>query len=160
MIMALTEEKIKKVIVKCQNLLSHPQTTFWINKIDRADVLNCPNSSAKSSTAKIITTTTNKMIKPDLFILGTDCIKPSVKTATSFVGGTFKVNNGKSLRQKEPYLVTETDASKLSWTVLQWRVNWGKMVRKEEVSAHKFSGINSSNVCNSNIHKKTTKYSN
>ena len=63
--LALTEEKIGKVTLKFQNLLSHPQTTVLELKIiDRSDdFLNCLSSSACSSTAKVFTTTINTITK-------------------------------------------------------------------------------------------------
>ena len=49
MTLALTEEKIEKVILKCQNLFSHPQITvmlclilsLYYHCIDMSDILNC-----------------------------------------------------------------------------------------------------------------------
>ena len=58
---------------------------FGINKIDKSDVLNCPSSSASSSTTKVFTAT-NTITKPGLFTPGRDSIKQSVKTGTSLVG--------------------------------------------------------------------------
>ena len=77
--------------------LSH---CFGINKIDRSDVLNFPSSSARSSTAKVFTTTTNTITKPGLLISGRDSIKQSVKTGTYLVGGKFKIKQWKITKAK------------------------------------------------------------
>ena len=64
---------------------------FGINRIDRFDVLNCPNSSASSPTATLFTTSANIITKPGLFIPDRYSIKQSVKTVTTLVGGKLKV---------------------------------------------------------------------
>ena len=52
------------------SLLNH---CVGISKIDRSDVLNCPSSSASSSTAKAFTT--NTLVIPGLLIPGRDKFK-------------------------------------------------------------------------------------
>ena len=131
---------------------------FGINKIDKSDVLNCPSSSACSSTAKVFTTTTNTITKPSLFIPSRDNIKQSIETGTSLVGQNFKIKQWKISKTKKK-LVIQKDASKSGWGAFLG-VNWGEMVRKVGELTYKCSGINSSQVCDSNIHKKTIKYSN
>lgn len=77
---------MKKVILKYQNIFSHPQTTFGVNKIEKSDILNCLSSFACLSTAKVFTTT-NTVTKPGLFKPGRDSIKQSV-----YLGdGKFKI---------------------------------------------------------------------
>ena len=73
----------------------------------------------------------------------------------------LRLNNERSIRQKDPNLVIQTDASKSGWGVakVQRGVNWGEMVRTGELT-YKCSGSNSSQICDSNIHKRTIKYSN
>ena len=70
---------------------SHSNHCFGIKKIDSSDGLNCPGSSASSSTAKVFATTTNTITKPGLFIPDRDSIKQFVKTGTSLVSGKFKI---------------------------------------------------------------------
>ena len=79
---------------------------FGINRIDKSDLLNCPSSSACSSTARVLTTTTNTITKPSLFIS---------KQELLWWVKNLRLNNGRSLRQKEPNLVIQTDASKSGW---------------------------------------------
>ena len=71
----------------------------------------------------------------------------------------LRLNNKWSLRQKKPNFVMQTDASKSGWTVF-CSVNLEEMVRTGNEFAHKFSEINSSKFCDSNIDKSTIKYSN
>ena len=99
MTLALTEEKVKKVILKCQNLLSHPQTT----------VLE---------------------------------LRKSIGLMSSTVQAVLPAH--KQMHQNQ---VGEPFAT------------GGEMVRKGELT-YKCTGINSSKVCNSNIPKRTIKYSN
>ena len=102
MSLALTEEKIGKVTLKFQNLLSHPQATVLELKIiDRSDdFLNCLSSSACSSTAKVFTTTINTITKPNVSIPIRDSIKQSVKTVTSLVGRKLKIKQWKITNTK------------------------------------------------------------
>ena len=75
MTLALTEEKIEKVILKCQNLLSHPQTTVLeLTKLIGLMSSTLKSSSASSSSAIVFTAATNTISKPGLFILGGDSI--------------------------------------------------------------------------------------
>ena len=71
----------------------------------------------------------------------------------------LRLNNGRSLRQKEQNLVIQTDTSKLGWgNLLQQGVNYERTVRKAGEFAYICSGINSSKVCHANIQKRTMKY--
>ena len=102
MSLALTEEKIGKVTLKFQNLLSHPETTVLELKIiDRSDdFLNCLSGSARSSTAKVFSTTINTITKPNVSIPIRDSIKQSVKTVTSLVGRKLKIKQWKTTDTK------------------------------------------------------------
>ena len=92
---------MKKVILKCQNLLSCSQTTVLeLTKLIGLMFINCPSRSVSSSTAKVFTTTTNKITKPSLFIPGRDSIKQSVKTGSSLVGGKFMIKQWKITKAK------------------------------------------------------------
>ena len=134
---------------------------FGINKINRSDVLNCPRSSARSSTAKVFITTTNTITKPGLFIPGRESIKQSVKTETSLVGGKFKIKEWKITKAKGTKFSDTNKCIKITLgCLLKQGVNWGKIVRKGGELIYKCYGINSSKVCDSNIHKRTIKYSN
>ena len=73
---------------------------FGINKIERSDVLNCPSSSASSSTAKIFTIAPNAITKPGLPIPGRDSIKQSVKTGISLEDRKFKIKQWKITKAK------------------------------------------------------------
>ena len=53
----------------------------------------------------------------------------------------------------------QTDSSKSGWEPFAMGCQLGEMVRNRELK-YKYSEINSCQVCNSNIHKRTIKYSN
>ena len=72
----------------------------------------------------------------------------------------LRLNNGRSLRKKEPNLDTNRCIKITLGNLLQRGVNWEEMVKKGGELTYKCSGINSSKVCDSKIHKRTTKYSN
>ena len=134
---------------------------FGINKIDRSDVLNCQSSSASSSAAKVFATTANTLNNFNQFIPGRDSIKQSVKTGTSLVGGKFKIKQWKITKAKGTEFSDKNRCTKIGLgSLLQRGVNSGEMVRKGGKLTHKCSGINSSKVCDSNIHRGTIKNSN
>ena len=143
MALALTEEKMKKVILECQNLHSHPQTTaLELKKIDRSDVLNCPSSSASSSTAKLFTTTTNTItfFSMEIQSLNQACSYQAEIVLNSLPKQqllrwvkNLRLNNGRSLQQKEPNLVIQADASKSDWGAFSnGMLTGGKWLEKEE----------------------------
>ena len=116
---------------------------------------------ACSSTTKVFTTTTNTITKPRLFIPGRDSIKKSVKTGTSLVGGKFKIKQWKITKAKGTKFSDTNRCIEIRFgSHLERGVNWGKMVRKGGELTYKCSAINSSQVCDSNIHKRTIKYTN
>ena len=132
MTLELTEEKDEKdnseMSESPSSLSNH---CFGINKINRSDILNYPNSSASLSTAKVFKTTTNTIPKPGLFIPGRGNIKQSVKTGTSLVGGKFKIKQWKITRAKETKFSDTNRCIKIrSGSFLQRAVNFGEMVRK------------------------------
>ena len=94
MTLALTEEKMEKLILKCQNLLSHPQSQTTVLELTKLIGL------MSSTTANVFATTTNTITKPGLFIPGRDSIKQPVKTRTSLVGGKFKIEQWKITKAK------------------------------------------------------------
>ena len=103
---------------------------FGVNQIDRSDELNCPSCSACPSTAKLFTTTTTTITKPSLFIPGRDSLS---KHELFWCVENLTFNNGRSLRQKEPNSMKQTDASKSSWRAFCNGVStWGKWSEKEE----------------------------
>ena len=81
---------------------------FGINKTDRSDVLDYASSSASLPTAKLFTTT-NTITKLGLLIPGRDVLNSLSKQ--ELLWWVKKFSNGRSLRQKEPNLVIQTDAS-------------------------------------------------
>ena len=98
MSLALTKEKMEKIILKCQNLLSHPHT-----------------SSASSSTAKVFTATTNTITKSGLFIPGRDSIKQYV----------FKIKQWKITKAKGTKYSDTSRCIKIRLgSFLQQGVNW------------------------------------
>ena len=112
MTVALTEEKMEKAILKF--LLSHLQTTLLELT---TDVLNCPSSSASSSTPKVFKTTTNTITKPGLFIPGRDIIKQLVKTGTSLMG------------EKQWKI-------KMEWKMKEWKITKTKGTQFRDTNMH------------------------
>ena len=155
--LALTEEKIEKVILKCQNLLSHPQTTV----LELTKFIGLMSSTVQAVLPKVFTTKTNTITILTLFISGRDSIKQFVKTGTSLVGGKFKIKQWKITKAKGTKFSDTNRCIEIRFgSHLERGFNWGKMVRKGGELTYKCSGINSSQVCDSNIHKRTIKYSN
>ena len=88
-------------------------------------------------------------------------IKQSIKTGTFLVGGKFKIKQWKITKAKGTKFSDTNRCIEIRFgSHLERGVNWGKMVRKGGELTYKCSGINSSQVCDSNIHKRTIKYSN
>ena len=162
MTLALTEEKMEKVILKCQNLLSHPRTTVLeLTKLLGLMYSTVPAVLPARLTAKIFTATTNKITKPGPFIPGRNSIKPSIKTGSPLVGGKSKIKQWKITKAKGTKLSDIKRYIKIRLgSLLQRGVNLGGMVRKGGELTDKYSGINSSKVCDCNIHKRAIKYSN
>ena len=123
--LALTEEKTEKVILKCQNLLSHPQTTV----LELTKLIGLMSSTVQAVLPKVFTTKTNTITIPSLFIPGRDSIKQSVKTGTSFMGGKFKIKQCKITNAKGTKFSDTNRCIKIRFgSLLQWGVTLGKMV--------------------------------
>ena len=75
------------------------------------------------------------------------------------MGQKFKIKQWKITKTKRTKFSDTNRCIKIRLGAF-WGVNWGEMVRKVGELTYKCSGINSSQVCDSNIHKKTIKYSN
>ena len=117
MTLALTEEKIEKVILKCQNLLSHPQTTV----LELTKFIGLMSSTVQAVLPKVFTTKTNTIIILTLFISGRDSIKQFVKTGTSLVGGKFKIKQWK---------ITNVKGTKLSDTIRCTKIRLGSLLQQ------------------------------
>ena len=129
MTLALTEEKIEKVILKCQNLLSHPQTTV----LELTKFIGLMSSTVQAVLPKVFTTKTNTITILTLFISGRDSIKQFVKTGTSLVGGKFKIKQWKITKAKGTKFSDTNRCIKIRLgSLLQRGVNWGKWSEKEE----------------------------
>ena len=109
MALALTEEKMKKVILECQNLLSHSQTTALelkklIDLMSRTVQAVLPArlqlSYLQQQQIQSLFFYGNTITKPGLFIPSRDSIKQFVKTATSLMGGKFKITQWKITKAK------------------------------------------------------------
>ena len=69
MTLALTEEKMEKLILKCQNLFSHPQTTV----LELTKLIGLMSSTVQAVLlAKVFAAATNTITKPGLYIPSRD----------------------------------------------------------------------------------------
>ena len=126
MALALTEEKMGKVILKYQNLLSYPQTTVLeLTKLiglmsstvqavppDRLQLkylqqqqIQSPNQACSYQAVIVL----KSLSKQELF----------------WWVENLRLKNGRSLREEEPNIVIQTDASKPGWGAFCNRVSTG-----------------------------------
>ena len=116
MTLALIEEKMKKVILKCQNLLSHPQTTV----LELRKLIGLMSSTVQAVLPARLQL--RYLQQQQIQSLNQACsyqaeivLNSLSKQELLWWVENLRLNNGRSLRQKEPNLVIQTDASKSSW---------------------------------------------
>ena len=134
MTLALTEEKMKKVILKCQNLLSHPQTTV----LELTKLIGLMSSTVQAVLPARLQL--RYLQQQQIQSLNQACsyqaeivLNSLSKQELLWWVENLRLNNGRSLRQKEPNLVIQTDASKSGWGAFCNGVSaWGEWSEKEE----------------------------
>ena len=106
MTLTLTEEKMKKLIFKCQNFLFHPQTTvFELTKL--IGLMSSAVQTVLPARLQLTYLQQQQATIPGLFIPGRDSIKHSVKTRTSWVCEKFKIKQWKIIKAKGSKLVMQ-----------------------------------------------------
>ena len=159
---ALTEEKKEKVILKRQNLLSHPQTTA----LELTQLIGLMSSTVQADLPVRLQIrhlqqqqiqSLHQAISYQVEIV-LNCLS---KTGTPLVGGKIRIKQWKITKAKGTKFCDTKRCIKIRLgSLLQRGVNCGEMVPKGGELTYKCSGISSSQVCDSNIHKRTIKYSN
>ena len=158
---ALTEEKKEKVILKRQNLLSHPQTTV----LELTQLIGLMSSTVQADLParlqiRYLQQQQIESLHQAISYQAEIVLNSLSKTGTPLVGGKIKIKQWKITKAKGTKFSDTNRCIKIRLgSLLQRGVNCGEIVRKGELT-YKCSGINSSQVCDSNIHKRTIKYSN
>ena len=118
MTLALTEEKMENLILKCQNLLSHPQSQTTVLELTKLIGL----MSSIVQTVLPARLQLRYLQQQQIQRLNQACsyqaeivLNSLSKQELLWWVENLRLNNGRSLRQKEPNLVIRTDASKSAW---------------------------------------------
>ena len=158
---ALTEEKKEKVILKRQNLLSHPQTTA----LELTQLIGLMSSTVQADLParlqiRYLQQQQIESLHQAISYQAEIVLNSLSKTGTPLVGGKIKIKQWKITKAKGTKFSDTNRCIKIRLgSLLQRAVNCGEIVRKGELT-YKCSGINSNQVCDSNIHKRAIKYSN
>ena len=126
MALALTEEKMGKVILKYQNLLSYPQSTV----LELTKLIGLMSSTIQAVLPDRLHL--RYLQQQQIESLNQACsyqadivLKSLWKHELLWWVENLRLKNGRSLRQKEPNLVIKTDAAKPGWGAFCNRVSTG-----------------------------------
>ena len=116
MTLTLKAEKKKKLILKCQNLFSHPQTTVlkltkMIGLVSSTNQVILPARLQLNYLQQQQIKSLNQACSSQAEIISNN---PSKQELFWWIEN-LRLNNGRSLRQKEPTLMIPADASKSGW---------------------------------------------
>ena len=132
--LALTKEKMEKLILKCQNLLSHPQTTV----LELTKLIGLMSSTVKAVLParlrlRYLQQQQIQSINQACSYQAEIVLNSLSKQELLWWVENLRLNNGRSLRQKESNLVIQTDVPKSGWGAFCNGVSTqGKWSEKEE----------------------------